>query len=167
MTGVIINDADDYLAQFQGEMIGKGASRRVYEHAAEPGWVIKVEEIDGGFYNAMEWKVWEYAQFMPQVRGWLAPCCFISRCGRLLVQCRTEPVFSDELPDKVPSFFTDLKASNWGRYDGHVVCHDYASHLLWNGLATTRRKRAKWDYAGMPYPPTTTNFCPTVSPIQT
>lgn len=146
MVGVIIDTPDDYLARYQGEMIGKGASRRVYEHVGAPDWVIKVEDLDGGFYNAMEWKVWEYAQYMPQVRLWLAPCAFVSRCGRLLVQWRTQRVHSDDLPDKVPSFFTDLKAANWGHYDGRVVCHDYASHLLWNGLATKRRKRADWQF---------------------
>lgn len=146
MVEVIIDNADDYLAQHQGELIGAGASRRVYEHADMPQWVIKVEEINGGFCNAMEWKVWEYAQHMPPVREWLAPCALISRCGRVLVQRRTEPVPTDELPDKVPSFFTDLKTANWGRYDGKVVCHDYSAHLLWNGLLTKRRKRAGWDH---------------------
>lgn len=58
---------------------------------------------------------------------------------------RAEPVSARDLPRKVPAFFTDLKAENWGRIDGRFVCVDYGLHLLHEHGMTSRMRSVRWD----------------------
>ncbi|MBG6194786.1 hypothetical protein IWQ52_002300 [Labrenzia sp. EL_159] len=48
---------------------------------------------------------------------------------------------SFELPDKLPTFLTDIKRENFGLFDGRLVCIDYATTIM---DASTRLKKADW-----------------------
>ena len=46
----------------------------------------------------------------------------------------------------MPSFFADLKRSNWGELDGRPVCHDYGvTQLGTYGLAEAHLLEADWQ----------------------
>lgn len=54
---------------------------------------------------------------------------------------KVEPVKIEELPLKIPTFFTDLKKKNWGRYGENIVCCDYGNSLVNYNNST---KKAEW-----------------------
>jgi hypothetical protein len=93
----------------------------------------------------MEWMVWESVRSVDYVRDWFAPCLFISPTGGVLLQVRTTPVLSHDLPERVPVYLTDLKPRNFGRLGKRIVQHDYANHLLFERGMSKRTKRATWD----------------------
>jgi hypothetical protein len=111
---------------FVGEQIGAGIGREVFHSERDPLHVIKFETRAGSFQNVLEWETWCEAQDYPDAAKWFAPCVAISSSGSILIQYKTQPLRNaHEMPDKVPSFFTDLKPSNWGMFDGRPVIHDY------------------------------------------
>lgn len=115
----------------------------VFEYALNPDWVVKVSESSRDFQNVMEWETWRYAVGRPAEK-WLAPCHHISFSGSILIQSRTTPL--KKLPKRLPDFFTDLKAENFGLLDGRVVAHDYGlSRLLPDGLETRKMQTVKSD----------------------
>jgi hypothetical protein len=124
-----------------GQPIGEGCYRKVYQHAMNPKAVVKVEEDAGKFSNVTEWELWREVMDYPKLNRWLAPCLWISPKGMILIQAKTTPCSHNDLPDKVPSFFTDLKRENWGWCEGRLVCHDYGNILL---TAGSKLKKAKW-----------------------
>jgi hypothetical protein len=124
-----------------GKVLGAGVARTVYEHAFDPTVVIKVEEGAGSFQNVAEWQVWERIQYTALAR-WFAPCVAISPNGSVLVQRRTRAALN--YPDKVPSFFTDIKPENFGMLDGNFVAHDYGYHLMLENGMSKRMKKADW-----------------------
>lgn len=134
-------ESDDFWRLVVGELLGEGLYRRTYACTLDPSLVVKVEKSDGCFHNVREWDVWQTIQYAPKWRRWLAPCVRISPKGEYLLMKRTEPVMRGLLPEKVPSFLTDLKPGNFGRLDGKIVCHDYATPIIDLSL---RLKRAKW-----------------------
>jgi hypothetical protein len=127
---------------FVGKLIGSGMSRKVYECTIDDTLVIKIE--DKGFrQNIIEYEIYNAsAGFAPS--KWLAPCVFISKCGRVLLQKKTIPVRKNEVPAKVPSWLTDFKLSNFGIYNGKFVCHDYGTTLITNYVFSNKMK--KFDY---------------------
>lgn len=132
----------DFVELFCGEKLGEGVGREVYVYALDETKVIKVETTAHSFQNITEWQVWQEVQHT-QYAKWFAPCHWISPCGIVLIQSRTQPV--KKPPEKIPNFFTDLKAENYGRLKGRFVCHDYGLNLLVaNGLGRVRMR--KWEF---------------------
>ena len=132
----LFNDVDIMFAYHDllcGDMIDEGCSRVVYEHEISPKkLVVKIErnsKFRSATDNIMEWHIWEIVQWLDyDIKKWFAPCVRISNNGRILVQKRTRPLTLKEWDDlkEVPAFFTDVKRSNLGMYNGHVCFHDYA-----------------------------------------
>lgn len=135
-------NTEDFLAQYAGEILGKGSVRRVYAMKGHPSFVLKHEtHEEGTFQNVAEWLLWNNARYMEEGRRWLAPCAAISPDGTVLIQKRTRPITLEERPERIPIWMTDPKLANWGRYEGRPVMHDYGLTLLTNGVATKRMKK--------------------------
>ena len=66
----------------------------------------------------------------------------LSGYGRVLLQKRVEPLQKGQLPERVPSFLSDLKLSNFGMFEGRIVCCDYGL-LTWS--PAMRMRKANWD----------------------
>lgn len=131
---------EDFLNLFAGTLLGEGCSRKVFEHRHDKTLVIKVEE-GPTHHNVGEWDAW-CAWGDEKPGQWLAPCVALSPLGRVLLQRRVMPVMLEELPESVPQFLTDLKASNFGRYEGRIVCCDYGSLVT---QLPQRLKKAHWN----------------------
>jgi hypothetical protein len=128
-----------------GDHLGGGQYREVFAYGPDPKRkVIKLEDGYASFANIREHDAWRALRDTAYAR-WLAPCLDISGNGIMLIQARTTPVKFDDLPKEVPAFFTDLKRSNWGRYKGRIVCHDYGNHLLLKKGITARMRKADWS----------------------
>lgn len=112
-----------------GDLIGEGQFRQVFEHAFDPTLVVKVEKKLGTFSNVYEFQVWEDQLYYKPVSKWLAPCIIIAETGRVMIQKRVDPLRESELPKKLPAFMTDLKISNFGKYENRIVLCDYP-HIL-------------------------------------
>lgn len=125
-----------------GELLGYGTHRKVFACKLRPDLVVKVEEEEYRYFaNVTEQKFWDDNREYKPVSQWLAPCEFLSPDGRLLLQRRAEPAREKDLPDKIPSFLTDLKLSNFGWLDGRLVCVDYAITLPNPNI---RLRKADW-----------------------
>ena len=110
-----------------GELLGEGHSHHVYAHASHPDLVVKLALEGHSVTNTAEWLTWEAGKWLEWVEPWLAPCVDILHGGAVLIQKRTMPVLTEDMPEVYSSWFTDLKAKNFGWYEGRIVCHDYAS----------------------------------------
>ncbi len=133
----------DFFGMFAGDHLGSGSGREVYAFGLDDKYVIKFENGAQSFQNIREWDVWCDAEFMdPVIKKWLAPCDRISASGTILIQRRTTPAI--KFPDKVPSFLTDLKRSNFGMIGRQFVAHDYGVHLVCNSGLTKRLRKADW-----------------------
>lgn len=126
-----------------GDVIGRGVHRTVYDCPLRPDLVVKVEHKFARFFaNVLESRLWTDAEDHAPVARWLAPVEFVSPDARLLLMRRADPVPADyRLPDKVPSFLSDVKRDNFGILDGRLVCIDYA---LTTPDMSLRLKRAYW-----------------------
>jgi hypothetical protein len=137
---------DEFQTFMIGTKLGEGVDREVYVFRGDTTKVIKIEKPGVEFSNVEEWTVWHEA-LHADVQDWFAPCYGISEGGRFLIQARTKPI--ERLPDKLPSFMTDIKRENFGRLpDGRIVAHDYSRHQLYTrGFANWRLKKvAKVDH---------------------
>lgn len=123
--------------------IGCGMTRSVFPITTMPGYVAKIEENPKDhFQNVIEWETWNRMKGT-SVEKWFAPCHSISADGRILIMARTKR--PESLPKRVPAFFTDLKAENWGVYKNRLVCHDYAkTKLMESGTTTSMLRVVKW-----------------------
>lgn len=126
-----------------GDALGSGQYRQVFEWLPDPSLVAKVEDGAGCFTNILEEQVWRRVRDT-EFAEWFAPVVSISDTGILSLQRRTEPVSRCDLPKRVPAFFADLKLSNWGRFEGRVVCHDYGIHMMLEKGMTKRMVAAEW-----------------------
>ena len=138
--------AGDFFKLIAGRRLGSGVGREVWTCELDPSIVIKFETGSASFQHVVEWEAWQALRWSDDAAKWLAPCVSISCCGSILVQKRTEPLRREELPERVPSWATDLKLENWGMLDGHPVMHDYglASVIISRG-ATKHMRKADWD----------------------
>jgi hypothetical protein len=127
-----------------GELLGSGIHRKVFACKVDPSLVVKVEtdEEFRTFANFTEHKNWTENELYKPVADWLAPVVAISPCGLVSLQKRILPVRPGELPAEVPAFLTDLKAENFGLYEGRVVACDY-TFLITN--ISVRKKKANWS----------------------
>lgn len=142
----------DGLTLIAGNRIGYGITRDVYECVLDHEFVVKCERNGGStvrFQNANEWSFWKQVEHRRWAARWFAPCESISYAGLWLVQKRTQPIGLEQIRrrlPKVPAFFTDLKAENWGMLAGRVVCHDYGLMLTTDvGLGSRRMRKADWS----------------------
>lgn len=139
--------AKDLRGMLIGDPMGYGTFRHIFNHATDEGLVVKVENGAQSFHNVAEWHAWQSVKDTKFAK-WFAPCMSISASGTILIMQRAQPATSKQLPRKVPAFFTDLKAENWGIIDGRPVCVDYGLHLLHEHGMTTRLRVARWDDHG-------------------
>ena len=136
--------ARDLFMLFMGNHLGSGVARTVVRNYVNPDQVLKFETEGTAFQNIMEWKVWESVQGT-KWEPWFAPCIAISPNGIVLVQDYARPATLAELPDKIPSFFTDTKISNWGVYQDRPVAVDYGLNLIIERGFSKTMKTANWD----------------------
>lgn len=127
-----------------GRLLGEGIHRSVYECRIRPDLVVKVESDELRFFaNVHEHKFWADNRDNDKVARWLAPCEYLSPDGRVSLQKRIEPITSSQdLPDALPAFLTDVKRSNFGWLDGRLVCADYAMALQ---NVSARLRRVSWE----------------------
>lgn len=135
----ITADMFDFLC---GDFLGFGISRAVYEYQRDSRFVIKIEYAEY-FQNICEFEVWHRIKGT-KLSKWFAPCDSISPCGKILIQRKTKETSLDNYPNKIPSFFTDVKYDGWGMLNGNVVCHDYGIHLLMEKGMGAKLKKVKW-----------------------
>lgn len=133
-----VEDIADYLLD---DELGVGLQRRVFKKYQSNDSVIKLEA--NPCQNITEYEVWDKVKDT-EFAKWFAPVLGISEYGHLLEMVRTRPVRIEEMPQKIPAFFTDMKIENWGMLDGRIVCHDYGIHLLIEKGLTKRMIKAKW-----------------------
>lgn len=122
-------DAFNFLCH---DVLGQGIHRKVFSCRFRDDVVVKVEDNGDNpmrsFANVREMDFWTYWRDHEPVAKWLAPCEYLSPDGRLMLQKRVDPTPSDfPLPEKLPAFLTDHKKSNFGIYEGRLVCVDYAT----------------------------------------
>ena len=134
---------EDAFAILCGDLLGEGIHRRVYECRIRPDLVVKVEDGDLRYFaNVHEHKFWADNQYRDSIARWLAPSEYLSPDGRVSLQKRVDPILpSQELPDALPAFLTDVKRSNFGWLDGRLVCVDYA---MASQSANGRLRRVCW-----------------------
>lgn len=136
--------AKDLYDLVVGDCIGSGGYREVFEYLPRIGYVIKVEQHAGCFENVLEYEIWQDVKDTEYAK-WFAPCTIISINGIWMVQKRTKPCSTVQLPEYVPAFFTDIKKSNIGWYRGHPCFHDYGRNLLNTIGLTKRMKKIDWS----------------------
>lgn len=134
MNKAIAVDAFNMLC---GKKIGSGAFRDVFECKLLPDMVVKVETNTDyrDFANAKEMKFWCDNQNHSEIAKWLAPCTYLSPDARVMLQRRVASISESEMPEKLPAFLSDIKADNFGRLDGRIVCVDYAITFMRPSLA--------------------------------
>lgn len=119
----------DLILMLCGEKIGSGSYRSVYEFNLNPKkYVIKIEPMSTDC-NLTEFMLWDEIRGLKGnlewVKNWFAPILYCSPNGKVIVMERTNPMPFKNRPDKVPSFFTDVKFNNFGWIGNRLVCHDY------------------------------------------
>ena len=134
--------ARDLFGLIAGKRIGAGVGREVWSCEIDDSLVIKFETEGRSFQNVIEWETWCALEHSDHAK-WLAPCRAISCCGSVLLQARTMPMRTKELPERVPSWATDIKPENWGLLNGKPVMHDYGYSRLLSG-ATKAMRKAHW-----------------------
>jgi hypothetical protein len=126
-----------------GDLIARGAHRKVFTCKLRDDLVVKVEDDENRrFANVLETEFWHNHQYYEPVAKWLAPVVMLSPDGRLLLQKRCDVPSSDfKWPEKVPAFLTDLKVGNFGLFNGRLVCFDYALTIP---NPSPKPRKAKW-----------------------
>lgn len=143
------NDIQTTIKNICGELIAQGTYRDVYELKGNKNYVVKIERdmSTGQFCNACEYRNWCDNRFWDYLSPWLCPCVRINETSQVLIQKRAKPIKSiEELPSHVPSLFSDLKMSNFGKIGNRVVILDYP----WLRLFIPSRKMRKVDWTNRP-----------------
>jgi len=117
----------DVVEAIDGYLIGTGQYRQVFGTKLNRSYVIKWEHnLEASqFCNIGEYRAWNWF-YETRYAKWFAPVHFVSDDSKLLMMQRADPIKISDLPKRVPPFFGDLKASNWGMIKGKPVCIDYA-----------------------------------------
>lgn len=135
---------EDLKGLLFGKVLGVGIHRKVGVYLPDPTLVIKCA-IECPNINILEEEIWQMVKETDAAK-WFAPCVDISPCGMFLLQKRVEQKPKSEYPKYVPSFFGDMKYTNYGWLNGQLVCCDYAGFFStsmshkWSG----RLKKADW-----------------------
>lgn len=135
---------DELRSLLCGSLIGKGAARDVYDCRLDADYVVKLETTSVSFQNVEEWQTWWWLENYPHKSKWFAPCKFISTCGYALLQRKTVPIPTKQLPKKIPFYLSDIKPENFGLLDGKIVCIDYGTVLSAIRQAPNRLITPKW-----------------------
>lgn len=133
----------DMASMLCGDLIAAGSQRSVYACRIRPDLVIKIETNARSFQNIEEYNTWNWIKDTDYAK-WFAPVEFVSSCGILIMQKRTEPGPMLGYPSKMPAFFTDMKYQNFGWLGKQMVCHDYGINLLRNDGLTKRMRKVRW-----------------------
>jgi hypothetical protein len=123
--------------------IGRGMSREVFTSEVLKDCVVKVEDSCGHFQNVLEWETWNRIKWTDYAK-WFAPCEYISPNGTILVMKKTLPAQDKMYPKQMPIFFSDFKRTNYGLFNGKLVCHDYGTSLLFENGMSKRMKKVEW-----------------------
>ena len=109
-------------------------------------FVVKVlrEDAVSSFANVKEWAIWEEIEYRKDIKKWFAPCERITDDGKILIQKKVRIRDIENYPEKIPSFFVDVKQENFGFIGKQLVCFDYNTMPLVNNL-TNKFKKANWD----------------------
>ena len=134
----------EFLEFVCGQRLGHGCSREVYDCRIRSNAVIKIETAPGYFANVQEAATWELVKDHPDHARWFAPVLGISSCGRILLQSKTKRPALSDLPDLLPTYFTDTKVENFGMLKGRLVCHDYAATRLASRGLINRQSKVFW-----------------------
>lgn len=135
---------EDLKELLLGKALGIGIHRKVGVYKLDESLVIKCA-TDCPNINVLEEEIWQMIKDT-NMGKWFAPCVDISPCGIFLLQKRIETRPKSEYPKQIPSFFGDLKYSNYGWIKGQFVCCDYAGFIAtsmchqWKG----KMKKADW-----------------------
>lgn len=113
----------DMFRGMVGKLIGRGASRAVYEWTPDPKLVVKIE-IAATFQNVMEWEIYDYLRGEKAAEYFAEPV-WIGSYGSVMLMKKTQPINDSQLPKLLPDWISDRKRENFGWLDGKVVCHDY------------------------------------------
>ena len=135
---------EDLKELVMGKALGYGIARKVGVFSPDPTLVIKCA-LNDPEQNWIEWRIWQEISEVKHLSKWFAPCVSISTCGMFLLQKRVEMGKKADYPATVPSFFTDLKYSNYGFLNGQLVCCDYGSFIVTNGLSAKLKKADWWE----------------------
>lgn len=118
----------DIILTLCGEKLGSGSYRSVYEFNMNPNKMVVKVEPKSTDCNIAEFLLWDEIQGLKGnlawVKEWFAPIHWCSPNGKVLIMERTKQL-DKERPKKVPYFFTDVKADNFGWIGKQFVCHDY------------------------------------------
>jgi len=118
----------DLILILCGEKIGSGVYRSVYEFNMNPERMVVKIEPRSTDCNMQEYLLWDEIQGLcgnlAWVKEWFAPIQYCSPNGKVLIMQRTKQL-NRPRPKKVPAFFTDVKADNFGWIGNRFVCHDY------------------------------------------
>ena len=127
-----------------GEEIGRGAFRVVFDYPLDDKLVIKMAfDTNGVKSNFLEARIWEEIQYR-DIAKFFAPVVGVSSNGRFLIMKKARMSKNvKDFPAKVPHFFTDLKYQNYGFIGKELVCVDYGSMVVTNGM-TNRMIKADW-----------------------
>lgn len=141
-TAEVTNEIEGALI---GEEIGRGAFRIVFECPFDDSIVIKSAFDERGVQsNIIENKIWREIEYAEHLAKWFAPVVAISGNGRFLVMKKARmSTDRKEFPAKVPHFFTDTKYQNYGFIGDQLVCIDYGSTIISQGM-TKRQTKADW-----------------------
>lgn len=135
----------DLLDLICGKLLGSGLGRQVFEFSPDPTKVIKIEMSSRSFQNVIEWETWKDLKDSPSGK-FLAPCHSIAPCGTILIMERThKPHVNFKWPERMPSFLTDFKRTNYGLIGKRLVCHDYGTNAAVYNLKNSKATgRADW-----------------------
>ncbi len=145
--------AEDFCLFAFGEKLGEGINRAVYACQFDRTKVIKYQARNSASpsyanLNVLEWEAWGWTlDHRNDLRKWLAPCHFISDCGRFLIQDKVRILHEHERPKKLPEFLTDFQTRNFGRLpNGRIVACDYGTIMgrVFRERAPVRLKKVFW-----------------------
>lgn len=117
----------DLISMICGKKIGSGSYRSVYDFNMNHRLVVKIEPLSTDC-NITEFMLWDEVRGLcgelAWVKDWFAPIHWCSPNGKVIIMEKTKQLDKPR-PDKVPSFFTDVKSNNFGWIGNRFVCHDY------------------------------------------
>lgn len=57
---------------------------------------------------------------------------------------KTTPAPHSAYPSRMPAFMTDFKFTNYGMYEGRLVCHDYGMLPAHTDFTSAKTQPASW-----------------------
>lgn len=126
-----------------GKKLGSGCYRDVYLCRLDSSLVVKVEREEKEFHNIKEWNIWDELKYS-DIKKWFAECIDISNDGKILIQKRVYFGRKEDLPKKIPTFFTDIQPANFGFIKKQLTCCDYGSTIITKMFNDKKLKSADW-----------------------